>query len=138
MVAGYAWNQFREINDKVTRLSVSASATSPRTRTKGDIDGKDQNILLVGNDDRSTMTAAESKELHASPDGGSINTDTMMIVHIPANGSKATLISLPRDSYVHIAGPRDGPPQQRVRLRLQRGGLGTDDAERRSVPPVPT
>jgi LCP family protein required for cell wall assembly len=28
----------------------------------------------------------------------------MMIVHIPADGSKATLISLPRDSYVHIPG----------------------------------
>jgi LCP family protein required for cell wall assembly len=31
-------------------------------------------------------------------------TDTMMIVHIPADGSKATLISLPRDSYVKIPG----------------------------------
>jgi LCP family protein required for cell wall assembly len=28
----------------------------------------------------------------------------MMIVHVPANGSKATLISLPRDSYVSIPG----------------------------------
>ena len=28
----------------------------------------------------------------------------MMIVHVPANGSKATLISLPRDSYVDIPG----------------------------------
>ena len=35
---------------------------------------------------------------------GSISTDTMMIVHVPANGSKATLISLPRDSYVDIPG----------------------------------
>ena len=28
----------------------------------------------------------------------------MMIVHVPADGSKATLISLPRDSYVDIPG----------------------------------
>ena len=28
----------------------------------------------------------------------------MMIVHVPANGSKATLISVPRDSYVKIPG----------------------------------
>ena len=101
VVAGYSWNQFREINDKVTRLPV---ATGQQPSGSTDIDGQDQNILLVGNDDRSTMTAAESKQLHASPDGGSLNTDTMMIVHIPADGSKATLISLPRDSYVHIKG----------------------------------
>jgi LCP family protein required for cell wall assembly len=31
-------------------------------------------------------------------------TDTMMIVHIPADGKRATLISLPRDSYVNIPG----------------------------------
>ncbi|MBE7187985.1 LCP family protein [Jatrophihabitans endophyticus] len=101
-VAGYSWNQFREINAKVPRLAVNVDKQPSGSTT--DIDGKDQNILLVGNDDRSTMTAAESKELHASPDGGSLNTDTMMIVHIPADGAKATLISLPRDSYVHIKG----------------------------------
>ena len=28
----------------------------------------------------------------------------MMIVHVPADGTKATLISLPRDSYVDIPG----------------------------------
>ena len=28
----------------------------------------------------------------------------MMIIHVPANGSKATLISLPRDSWVNIPG----------------------------------
>ena len=33
-----------------------------------------------------------------------MSTDTMMIVHVPADGTKATLISLPRDSYVHIKG----------------------------------
>jgi LCP family protein required for cell wall assembly len=37
-------------------------------------------------------------------DGGSKATDTMMIVHVPADGSKATIISLPRDSWVHIPG----------------------------------
>ncbi|HSY15793.1 MAG TPA: LCP family protein, partial [Jatrophihabitantaceae bacterium] len=35
---------------------------------------------------------------------GSANTDTMMVMHIPANGSKATVLSFPRDSYVEIPG----------------------------------
>jgi LCP family protein required for cell wall assembly len=50
------------------------------------------------------MTLAEVRKLKVGRDGGSINTDTMMIVHVPADGSKATLISLPRDTYVHIPG----------------------------------
>jgi LCP family protein required for cell wall assembly len=44
------------------------------------------------------------KLLKVGRDGGSLNTDTMMIVHVPADGSKATLISLPRDTYVNIPG----------------------------------
>ncbi|MBV9593354.1 MAG: LCP family protein, partial [Actinobacteria bacterium] len=32
------------------------------------------------------------------------NTDTMMILHVPANGQRATIISLPRDSWVQIPG----------------------------------
>ncbi|HET8582419.1 MAG TPA: LCP family protein, partial [Jatrophihabitans sp.] len=69
-----------------------------------DIDGKDQNILIVGNDDRTNMTNAEVHTLKVGRDGGSMATDTMMIVHVPADGKKATLISLPRDSYVAIPG----------------------------------
>ncbi len=103
VVAGYYWYTFRQIDNGVTRIP-GIQVNRPASASKGDIDGKDQNILLVGNDDRTTMSAAESKELHAAPDGGSLNTDTMMIVHVPADGSKATLISLPRDTYVNIAG----------------------------------
>jgi LCP family protein required for cell wall assembly len=68
------------------------------------VNGKTQNILIVGNDDRNDMTDAEVHELHTGRSGGSLNTDTMMIVHLPADGSKATIISLPRDSYVDIPG----------------------------------
>jgi LCP family protein required for cell wall assembly len=68
------------------------------------VDGKDQNILIVGNDDRESATDAELQQLGTGRDGGSLNTDTMMIVHVPGNGKKAALISLPRDSYVAIDG----------------------------------
>jgi LCP family protein required for cell wall assembly len=50
------------------------------------------------------MTDAQVRQLKVGRDGGSLNTDSMMIVHVPADGSKATLISLPRDSYVSIPG----------------------------------
>jgi LCP family protein required for cell wall assembly len=102
LLAGYEWHTFRSINDKVQRLPIP-SIVHPHVKNAVH-DGQDMNILLVGNDDRSNMTDAEVRELKVGRDGGSLNTDTMMIVHVPADGSKATLISLPRDSYVAIPG----------------------------------
>lgn len=101
VLAGYLWYTFREVNQGVPRLNLAVNA-GPSGGTTFHVDGKDQNILVVGNDDRQSMTDAEVRELHAARDGGSLATDTMMIVHIPADGSKATLISLPRDTLVQI------------------------------------
>jgi LCP family protein required for cell wall assembly len=44
-------------------------------------------------------------QLHAGSgsDGGD-NTDTMIVIHIPAGGGGATAFSIPRDSYVQLAG----------------------------------
>ncbi|MCW2494296.1 LCP family protein [Jatrophihabitans sp.] len=98
---GYGWSYYRSLNSGIPRVSIANP--NPGTGAK-DIDGKDENLLIAGNDDRSNLTDAQVKELHVGRDGGSLATDTMMIVHIPADGSKATLISLPRDSYVDIPG----------------------------------
>jgi LCP family protein required for cell wall assembly len=106
---GYLWNTVRGLNN-VGRLQISSlggqsfNQKTGKTTTRNDIDGKDQNILIVGNDDRSALSLKQARELRVGKDGGSLNTDTMMIVHVPADGSEATLISLPRDSYVHIPG----------------------------------
>ena len=59
---------------------------------------------VVGNDDRTSATDAELAKLGTTRDGGSLNTDTMMVLHVPADGRKATVISIPRDSYVAIPG----------------------------------
>jgi LCP family protein required for cell wall assembly len=67
-----------------------------------DLDGNDQDILLLGNDSRAGATAAELRALSTQDDGGSVNTDTMMVLHIPADGGKPTVVSFPRDSWVNI------------------------------------
>ncbi|MGN6608428.1 MAG: LCP family protein [Jatrophihabitans sp.] len=102
VVSAYAFFFFRNVDHKVPRF---ASNFTPRAaQTKTDFDGSDQNLLVVGNDDRSNLTNRQAAELKVGKDGGSIATDSMMIIHIPADGSNATLISLPRDSYVNIPG----------------------------------
>lgn len=61
------------------------------------------NVLLVGNDSRADLTDAQLAQLNAGEDAGT-NTDTMILVHLPADGSRASFVSFPRDSYVDIPG----------------------------------
>jgi LCP family protein required for cell wall assembly len=98
---GVYWQKYHAFNSGLKKLNVFGNSIS---KPKTDIDGKDQNILIVGNDDRETATDAELAMLGTGRDGGSLNTDTMMLVHVPADGKRATLVSFPRDSYVQIPG----------------------------------
>jgi LCP family protein required for cell wall assembly len=63
-----------------------------------------QNWLIAGSDSRQGLTAKEEKQLATGHDIGGRRSDTILILHIPSNGGKAVLISLPRDSYVPIPG----------------------------------
>lgn len=104
VAAGFAWFTYRDLDHGVTRYNFD-----PRKQTEAaksalpDFDGTDQNLLVVGNDDRSNLTKQQIKELKVGSVGGLL-TDTMMIIHVPADGSRATMISFPRDSYVEIPG----------------------------------
>lgn len=69
-----------------------------------------QNILLVGIDTRTDakgnpLPRSVLDALHAgsAADGGDA-TDTMIVIHIPADGGRAVGFSIPRDSYVDLAG----------------------------------
>ncbi len=99
-VSGWAWSTYNGFTSDIRRVDAIGGAGKPSQ----DVDGKDQNLLVVGNDDRDTATNAELRHLGTTRDGGSYNTDTMMLMHLPANGQKATVISFPRDSYVSIPG----------------------------------
>jgi LCP family protein required for cell wall assembly len=97
--SGLAWAQYRRFSADINRVNAIGGGTAASQKN---IDGLDQNILIVGNDDRDTATDAELRQLSSTRDGGSYNTDTIMLMHVPADGSKATVISFPRDSYVSI------------------------------------
>ena len=98
--SGWAWATYRNFNANIKRVQLSTHSGA----IAKNIDGSDQNILIVGNDDRDTATNAELAQLGTTRDGGTYNTDTMMLLHVPADGRKATVISFPRDSYVAIPG----------------------------------
>lgn len=59
--------------------------------------------LLVGSDSREGLSE-EDREERATGGAAGRRTDTIMVLHIPDGSHPATLISLPRDSYVPIPG----------------------------------
>jgi LCP family protein required for cell wall assembly len=104
VTSGWAWATWTNFQGNITRVTAIAPHQPGPTAKKSADGGAAQNILIVGNDDRDTATDAELKDLGTTRDGGSLNTDTMMVMHLPAGGAKATVFAIPRDSYVDIPG----------------------------------
>jgi LCP family protein required for cell wall assembly len=63
-----------------------------------------QNWLITGSDSRQGLTARQERQYVTGHDTGGQRSDTIMVLHVPDNGTPATLVSLPRDSYVSIPG----------------------------------
>ena len=80
-------------------------------RHRGRRDGGDQNILLVGVDSRTDaqgrpLPPEVLRQLHSGPDTGVLNSDTIILLHVPEGGGAAIAFSIPRDAYVDIPGYR--------------------------------
>lgn len=66
--------------------------------------GAGQNWLITGSDSRQGLTRKQERKLATGHDISGRRSDTIMVLHMPANGDRPVLISLPRDSYVPIPG----------------------------------
>ncbi|MDY6871713.1 MAG: LCP family protein [Actinomycetota bacterium] len=68
--------------------------------------GRGTTWLLVGSDSRAGLDAEQQARLATGGDVGNGRTDTIMLVHLPGLTSRApaTLVSIPRDSYLPIPG----------------------------------
>ncbi|MEV7614245.1 LCP family protein [Streptomyces sp. NPDC089799] len=71
----------------------------PPGRTAG---GHGTNVLVVGIDSRAGLSAAEKRRLHVGGKGCNC-TDVMLLLHLSEDGRRASVVSLPRDSYVEYA-----------------------------------
>lgn len=68
--------------------------------------GHGMNLLLVGTDGRDKITK-EEKEKYRLGGAPCHCTDTVMLVHLSADKERASIVSLPRDSYAEIPEHRD-------------------------------
>jgi LCP family protein required for cell wall assembly len=107
-LSGYGWTLLQQAQNHLTTDNVIEHHTPPAApATVQHQDGQDTNFLLVGIDSRTdvhgnALPPDVLASLHAGPDDGFLNTDTLIVVHVPGNGGKASAISIPRDSYVDI------------------------------------
>ncbi len=94
---------------------------------------KDTNILVMGLDTRvdekgQPLPPEMYDALHAGDQSiGGYNSNVLMLIHIPADGSKATGISIPRDDYVQVSGiPGSDPFKAKIKEAY---GYGFDAAK---------
>jgi anionic cell wall polymer biosynthesis LytR-Cps2A-Psr (LCP) family protein len=85
-----AWNS-------VPRVDNNPSGERP-------VDKSGSNYLLVGSDSREGLTPEQQNALNGGGSAEGKRTDSIILVHVPGNGGKAAMISIPRDSYVPIPG----------------------------------
>jgi LCP family protein required for cell wall assembly len=100
LLTGTAWGVYRDVTAGIATTTAVAGG-----------DGGDQNILLVGVDSRvdaqgDPLPPEVLRELNSGADTGVLNSDTIILLHVPENGGAAVAFSIPRDSYVTIPGYR--------------------------------
>src|SRR3954447_16013164 len=85
--------------------------------------GKSENVLLIGSDSRAFAGGAKfGSEVTGA------RSDTTILVHISADGKKAVLVSIPRDTYTRIppcrlpGGKLSAPTQNRFNTAYTIGG----------------
>ena len=100
-LTGSAWGLYRDITGGLTTTNVIT----------GGANSGEQNILLVGVDSRTDaqgnpLPREVLDQLHGGESSGVLNSDTIIVLHVPDDGGSATAFSIPRDSYVDIPGYR--------------------------------
>ncbi|MFF3016056.1 LCP family protein [Streptomyces sp. NPDC057939] len=102
VAGGTAWYVYRDL---VSSIGSSKALEGAEKSAHGDV-----NVLLMGLDSRRDQNGDPLPDevldkLHAgSSDIGGYNANTMILLHVPADGSRAKAFSIPRDDFVAIPG----------------------------------
>jgi LCP family protein required for cell wall assembly len=95
-VAGGAYGYLRYRLGQIKTVNCASCAAV--------ISGQPFNILIIGDDSRAGNTAAENRNFGSTAQAGGTHSDTIKIAHVdPATGT-ASLLSIPRDTYVQLSG----------------------------------
>ena len=92
--AGAAWGLVHRYESQVKHEDLLGDAVIPKKEQEQHFKDGPINLLLLGSDSRE----GEANPQHFTGE----RSDTIMMVHVSADRSKAAIISIPRDSYVDI------------------------------------
>lgn len=103
VATGVTWFAYNSLTGGIT---TSDALDAVKKNTPKNLDSS-VNLLLIGLDSRKDMNGNDlpkefvQDQLHAgSSEIGYYNTNTLILMHIPANGGKVSAFSIPRDDYV--------------------------------------
>jgi LCP family protein required for cell wall assembly len=125
--SGWGW-YLGEVADS----SVNRTDAIPTSGNVDQFDGSAMNMLLVGSDSRAGLSKEMASQLSTGQVAGQ-NTDTMMLVHVPADGSAASFVSFPRDSWVEIPGYGEGKLNSAYAVGYNAAAEGATEEQRRAA-----
>ncbi|MFJ3822132.1 LCP family protein [Streptomyces nodosus] len=116
---GATWFAYHTL---ISGLTTSDALDAVRKKAPPHLDDA-VNLLLIGLDSRKDMNGNDlprqfvQKELHAGSSSiGYYNTNTLILMHIPAGGGKVQAFSIPRDDYVQTLNG-DGSAQGHYKIK---------------------
>ncbi|RSM73840.1 LytR family transcriptional regulator [Kibdelosporangium aridum] len=124
VAAGVAWATYQDLDEGVRR-SKAIAPDSPKS--VGAL-----NILVMGLTTRLDLNGeplpdAVLAQLQAGEsDRGGYNANTLMLLHIPNDGSQATALSVPRDNFVDLQGIPGGPVRGKIKEAYGRAKIAEE------------
>ena len=115
VTAGGYWYLKRQ----VSRIDVIPGLCEVLRKCGEDEPGQAMNVLLVGSDSRKDLAPGERQFGTESQVGGQ-RSDTILVLHADPKARKASILSIPRDLAVPIAGSRSDQPQ-RINTAFEEG-----------------
>ncbi|MFD7135586.1 LCP family protein [Streptomyces sp. NPDC059894] len=117
---------YQDLNDNINAADVDDKLGGDRPEN---LSPGSQNILVVGSDSRDGANAKYGKDLTT------MQSDTLMVLHVPADRKWAAVVSFPRDSYVEIPacdmgdGRTSTPHKAKINEAFAIGGTSGEVAE---------
>jgi LCP family protein required for cell wall assembly len=110
-IAFFTYQYAHHLDAQVARTDPFSQINQPRPNKV--VSGA-MNVLILGSDSRNPDSTSNSR------------TDTIILMHIPADHKKAYMISIPRDSYVYIpkspTNPNEGDTSAKINSAYAWGG----------------
>ncbi|WP_308130060.1 LCP family protein [Kitasatospora aureofaciens] len=122
-VSGFSWYTYHDLTDGMTTSDALKAVQAPGASAPPHLD-KAVNLLLIGLDSRKDQDGKDlpddfvKNELHAGNSGiGAYETNTLILMHIPADGGKVEAFSIPRDDLVDLVNVPGGHPLGRNKIK---------------------